>query len=97
MIQDFIPKQELSLESEEEKLTFAQSVANRIFGEEGAMVSPAKWEEVGGNKRYNLHPYTNNWWLHQPDRHHKNWRLSARYASVHKIRCVLAPLAEELI
>jgi hypothetical protein len=98
MSQNFVPRQDIPLKTFADKFEFAQEIATKIVGEEAANASPACWEAIGGNKRFNLHPSSNNWWLHPPGTiRGTRWRLTGRYASPEEVRDILAPLAEEFI
>ncbi len=94
---DFIPRRGIPLKTQEEKLTFAQSIADAVLGAERAATCPAVWEEIGGNRRFNLHHSSNNWWLHLPDDMIKGWRLTGRYESDEIIRQYLTPFADKFI
>ena len=95
---DFMPKEETPLKTQGQKLIFAQSIANIIFGEDVIKNCPTEWEEVGGNHRFNLCPSSNDWFLHPPgDMTGNCWRLSSRYRTETEMRIILAPFAKKFV
>ncbi|MCA9356801.1 hypothetical protein H6784_04850 [Candidatus Nomurabacteria bacterium] len=90
---NFVPSTlKSNLITPEQRVRFAQKIANHIFAPDEVKSCPVIWDET--TKRFELHRDSHDYWLYPPDGSSDYWRMSARYLDSREIQLVLDPFAE---